>query len=165
MDQGVHAVDHDVPLSDLTSRPRLHGPPISLADTIAKIYQKAGYATVAYSSVLFTGKFTNLQQGYEELHESTSVEDPQYHSKTARTYVDRAMNWMERHRDVPFFMYLHVLDPHDPFEPRAPYDSLWADPAKKEAHGKELTQIRKFMRTRCCKASVCLVAPKYKKRE
>ena len=115
------------------------------ADTIAKVYQKAGYATVAYSSVLFTGKFTNLHQGFEELHESTSVEDPQYHAKTARTYVDRAMNWMERHRDVPFFMYLHVLDPHDPFEPRAPYDSLWADPAKKEAHGKELTQIRKFI--------------------
>ncbi|HEX8984960.1 MAG TPA: sulfatase [Bryobacteraceae bacterium] len=113
------------------------------ADTIAKVYQKAGYATVAYSSVLFTGKFTGLHQGFEELHESVSVEDPQYHAKTARAYVDRALGWIERHRDVPFFMYVHVLDPHDPFEPRPPYDSMWADPFRKEAHGKDLAQIRK----------------------
>ncbi len=115
------------------------------ADTLAKVYQRAGYATVSYSSVTFTGKFTNLHQGFEELHENTSVDDPQYRSKTARTYVDRALSWIQGHRDVPFFMYLHVLDPHDPFEPRSPYDSIWANPAKKEAHEKELTAIRKVI--------------------
>jgi arylsulfatase A-like enzyme len=115
------------------------------AETLAEVYRRAGYATVAYSSVLFTGKFTNLHQGFEELHESTSAEDPKYHSKTARTYVDRATAWLERHRDVPFFMLLHVFDPHDPFEPRAPYDSLWADPARKEVHEKQLAAIRKVI--------------------
>jgi arylsulfatase A-like enzyme len=115
------------------------------ADTLAEVYHNAGYATVAYSSVLFTGKFTNLHQGYEELHESTSVNDPKYHSKTARTYVDRAASWIERHRDVPFFVFLHVLDPHDPFEPRAPYDSAWADPTKKEGHEHQLESIRKVI--------------------
>jgi arylsulfatase A-like enzyme len=44
---------------------------------------------------------------------------------------------------VPFFMFLHVLDPHDPFEPRPPYDSMWADPSRKEAHEKDLEKIRK----------------------
>lgn len=113
------------------------------ADTLAESYRGAGYATVSYSSVLFTGKFTNLQQGFEELHESTSVRDPKYTAKTARAYVDRATAWVERHRDVPFFMYLHVLDPHDPFEPRPPYDAMWADPSKKEAHESQLANIRK----------------------
>jgi arylsulfatase A-like enzyme len=115
------------------------------ADTLAESYRGGGYATVAYSSVLFTGKFTNLQQGFEELHESTSVEDPKYTAKTARAYVDRASAWLERHRDVPFFMLLHVFDPHDPFEPRPPYDVLWADPAKKEEHEKQLANIRKVI--------------------
>ncbi|MBI3472546.1 MAG: sulfatase-like hydrolase/transferase, partial [Candidatus Solibacter usitatus] len=99
----------------------------------------------SYSSVLFTGKFTNLQQGFEELHESSSVDDPKYHAKTARTFVDRAEGWIERHRDTPFFMYLHVLDPHDPFEPRPPYDVLWADAAKKEEHESQLGKIRKVI--------------------
>ena len=113
------------------------------ADTIAESYRAAGYATISFSSVIFSGRFTNLQQGFEELHESPSVDDPKYEAKTARTYVDRAGNWIERHRNAPFFMFLHVFDPHDPFEPRPPYDSLWADPAKKEQHAEEQKRIKK----------------------
>jgi len=81
------------------------------ATTLAEVYREARYATVAYSSILFTGKFTNLHQGFEELHESTSVDDPAYAAKTAREYVDRAVAWIERHPDTPFFMFLHVFDP------------------------------------------------------
>jgi arylsulfatase A-like enzyme len=62
------------------------------------------------------------------------------------------MGWIERHRDGPFFMYLHVLDPHDPFEPRAPYDALWADPAKKEQHEAQLNKIRKEIQNPLLKA-------------
>ncbi|MCW5977654.1 MAG: sulfatase [Bryobacteraceae bacterium] len=133
----VYPVSHGV--HDFTDRLS------AAADTLAEQYRQAGYATVAYSSVLFTGKFTNLQQGFEELHESTSVHDPKYSAKTARAYVDRATNWIERHRDTPFFMFLHVLDPHDPFEPRPPYDGLWADRSKKEEHAKNLEKIRKVI--------------------
>jgi len=56
--------------------------------TIAEAYRAAGYATFATSSVPFTGRLTNLQQGVEVLHESTSLPeiDPSG-SKTARTYA------------------------------------------------------------------------------
>ncbi len=114
----------------------------SQADTLAESYRAAGFATVAYSSVLFTGKFTNLHQGFQELHEASSVDDPAYAAKTAREYIDRASQWIERHQDTPFFMFLHVFDPHDPFEPRSPYDAVWADPEKKEHHEQQLNQIR-----------------------
>ena len=115
------------------------------AETLAESYRAAGFATVSFSSVAFTGKLTNLQQGFEELHESTSVDEAKYRGKTARTYVDRATAWIERHKDTPFFMYLHVFDPHSPFEPRSPYDALWADPAKKEDHDKLREKARKLM--------------------
>ena len=115
------------------------------ANTIAEVYRAAGYATVAFSSVLFTGKFTNLHQGYEELHEASSVQDPKYNAKTAREYVDRAEQWIEHHGDTPFFMYLHFFDPHDPFEPREPYAAQWADPAKKEEHEKQVEAVTKII--------------------
>ena len=115
------------------------------ATTLAEVYREAGYATVAYSSVLFTGKFTNLHQGFEELHESTSTDDKAYPAKTAREYVDRAVEWIERHPDTPFFMFLHVFDPHDPFLPRAPYDTIWADATKKEHHEQQLEDLRKVI--------------------
>ena len=50
------------------------------------------------SSVLFTGQFTNLHQGFEELHEDGSLPTPGS-SKTAREFVDRLPGWLETHRD------------------------------------------------------------------
>ncbi len=124
----------------------------AVANTLAEAYRAAGYATVSYSSVAFTGKLTNLHQGYEELHElgSTQLER---RTKTAREYADRLCTWLEEHRDAPFFIFFHVFDPHDPYEPRRPFDSMWADPGKKEAHEREADKLRKvipdpFMRTR-----------------
>lgn len=114
------------------------------ATTLAEVYRAAGYATVGFASNLFTGQFTNLHQGYEEQHEDGSLPN-QGSSKTAREYVDRLASWLEGHRDVPFFAFLHVYDPHDPFEPGRPYDSMWADPTKRDAHHQNLAAVRKVI--------------------
>ncbi len=111
------------------------------ATTLAEVYRQAGYATVSFSSILFTGQFTNLHQGFEEVHEDASLSDLES-SKTSREYLDRFLPWLERHRDVPFFAFLHVADPHDPYEPKPPYDALWADPAKREGHTAQLAAVR-----------------------
>lgn len=115
------------------------------ATTIAEAFRDAGRATISFSSVSFSGKFTNLHQGFEELHERGSIKDGDspYRSKTAREYVDRLLPWIEAHRDVPFFVFLHVFDPHSPFEPRAPYDSLFADPAAREEHVRRTEETKK----------------------
>ena len=115
------------------------------ANTVAESYRAAGYATVSLSSVIFTGQFTNLHQGFEELHEDGSFSQ-QGSSKTAREYIDRLAEWLGRHRETPFFAFLHVFDPHDPFEPRRPYDALWADPSKKDEHVKQLAEVRKVIK-------------------
>lgn len=114
------------------------------AVTLAEAYREAGYATVSYSSVTFSGKFTNLHQGFEELHERTSIEESG--SKTARTYVDRLAGWLETHKDGPFFVFLHVFDPHSPFEPRRPYNGLWTDPAKRDAFDKNVETVKEFIK-------------------
>ena len=90
------------------------------AETLAEAFRAAGYSTLSMSSVLFTGKFTNLHQGFEELHEQTSLPEPPSKDgvKSTRTYLDRLLPWLERHRESPFFVYFHATDPHDPFEPR-----------------------------------------------
>ncbi len=115
------------------------------ATTLAEVFREAGYATVSYSSVLFTGEFTNLHQGYEQLHEQSSLPD-ETKSKTAREYVDRLIPWLEDHRDVPFYVFLHVFDPHDPFQPRNPYDTLWAEAGRGEKHKDEVEKLKKFIK-------------------
>jgi arylsulfatase A-like enzyme len=123
----------------------------SSATTLAEVYRQAGYATVNFASNLFTGQFTNLHQGFEELHEDGSLPEAGS-SKTSREYVDRLVRWIERHRDVPFFAFVHLYDPHDPFEPRPPYDRMWADASQKEAHEKELEAVRAVIQDPLAKA-------------
>ncbi|HEV8629872.1 MAG TPA: sulfatase [Thermoanaerobaculia bacterium] len=110
--------------------------------TLAEVFRAGGFATVSMSSILFTGQFTNLHQGFEELHEDMSLPDRES-SKTARIYVDRLLPWLERHREVPFFAFLHISDAHDPYRPAPPYDALWNDPAGREEHEKQNRDVRK----------------------
>lgn len=114
-------------------------------NTLAESFRAAGYATASFSSVLFTGQFTNLHKGFEELHEDGSVAIPGS-SKTSREFVDRLNGWLETHRDGPFFVFLHVFDPHDPYEPASPYNTMWADPARKDEHERQAKEVKKFIK-------------------
>jgi len=59
--------------------------------------------------------------------------------------MDVVLPWIEAHRDVPFFVFMSVLDPHDPYKPHPPYESLWADPAHKKEHEDQTERVRKYI--------------------
>jgi len=47
----------------------------------------------------------------------------------AKAITDRALAWLERHRDDRFVLYLHYLDAHTPYAPPKANVALFADPA------------------------------------
>src|SRR6185503_3905502 len=114
------------------------------AETMAEVFRKAGYATLGFSAIPFTGKMTNLHQGYEQFRESSidfsaaAAAGPPV-DKAARPYVDELLPWIERHRDVPFFAVLHVEDPHSPFVAPPPYATTWAEGGD-AGHLEQMTQ-------------------------
>ncbi len=114
------------------------------AVTLAEVFRDAGYATFGMSSIPFTGRATNLHQGYEEFHESGSLGEGT-RAKTARTYVDRLLTWLDRRHDTPFFVFLHVADPHSPYLPYAPYDTLWGQPGDAEEYQELQNKAREFI--------------------
>jgi choline-sulfatase len=116
------------------------------ATTIAESFREAGWATFGLSSIAFVGRMTNLHQGFEEFHEQTSIpaREGGVH-KTSPVLVDRLLPWLDAHRDVPFFALLHVSDPHSPFRPAPPYDTMWADPALREEHERQQKAVRPFI--------------------
>ncbi len=119
----------------------------SAATTIAEVYREAGYATWSSAANGFTGQMSNLHQGVEVMHEVGSVNLPEGlgASKNAQTFIDRLLPWLELHRDTPFFVFLHVLDPHPPFETYAPYDTQFADPAWRDEQYAEMDKVRPFI--------------------
>jgi len=113
------------------------------ATTLTEVFREGGWATFGLGSIAFMGKMTNLHQGFEEFQEGLSIPSRETgNTKTARVQVDRLLPWLDAHRDVPFFVLLHVMDPHGPFRPDPPYDSMWADPARREEHERQAKAVR-----------------------
>lgn len=112
----------------------------SSATTMAEVFYNAGFATVNYCGNLFTGKFTNLHQGFEEVNEDISLSDPNS-SKTSRETIDKFLPWLESHKSVPFFAFVHLYDPHHPYKPKPPYDTMWADPARDKQQQQETKKL------------------------
>lgn len=119
----------------------------SSATTLAEVYRQAGYATLSLVSIGFVGKFSSMHQGFEELHEPGAYPEVQTGSqKSARAQVDRLLPWLDAHRDVPFFVLLHVRDPHSPHKPYPPYDTMWADAAGRQEHERQAEAVKPFIK-------------------
>jgi hypothetical protein len=114
------------------------------ATIMPEVFHNAGYATLSFSSIWFVGQYFNMHQGFDESHEHGSSVNLK-EGKTTRGYIDRLLPWLEAHREVPFFVFLHVFDPHAPYEPYPPYDTLWADPARKKEHEMYVERVKKFI--------------------
>jgi arylsulfatase A-like enzyme len=124
---GIFDIPHKVPAS---------------VTTMSEVFREAGYATFHTSSVTFSGKNSNLHQGVEVLHERESIDDlGEYRSKTSRTFVDRLLPWLEDHSEQPFFVFLHVFDPHSPFRPTEPHDQRWLDAEAVARHEEDLEKV------------------------
>jgi arylsulfatase A-like enzyme len=118
------------------------------ADTLAEVFRRAGYATLGFSAIPFTGKMTNLHQGYEVFIERTQDADDDglarggFQRKAAQRYVDDLLPWLEAHRDVPFFVVLHVEDPHSPYFAPPPYATLWGEAGGAERYRSWQDEVR-----------------------
>ena len=82
--------------------------------TLAEIFSGAGYDTLAVVSARHLGDDrSGLGQGFDKV----VISDDQFAAELA---VDSAMDWMAS-REKPFFLWLHLFDPHTPHTPPQPY--------------------------------------------
>jgi arylsulfatase A-like enzyme len=108
--------------SILTSRyPREHGVvnnAMSLPEsalTLAEIFSSAGYRTGAFVSVRLLGSGSGAQQGFETFDVPTETQ------RAAGEVVPRALAWLDEEDERPTFLWLHLFDPHQPYDPPEEY--------------------------------------------
>ncbi len=86
--------------------------------TLAEILKGAGYDTLAFISASHLGNHASgLGQGFDTV--STATEH-----YAAEMPVDMTMDWLEERvgkASKPFFIWLHLFDPHTPHTPPQPY--------------------------------------------
>jgi arylsulfatase A-like enzyme len=90
---------------------------------LAERFQSAGYATAAIVSA------RHLNQGPSGFGRGfgtyLDVEETQ---RGAGETVALASEWIEAHAQQPFFVWLHLFDPHTPYAPPPPYDTRFPSP-------------------------------------
>ncbi len=112
-------------------RPSVHGcegRDDALSDdhrTLAECFRDAGWATAAvYSNANITAEL-GFDQGFDIYdHPEPNAGYRQDFKFTDATAVNaRALSWLrdERPADVPWFMFVHYIDPHDPYMPHEEY--------------------------------------------
>ena len=97
--------------------------------TLAERLRSQGYATAAVVSNVNVRGDLGFKRGFDEF--VYLEEDPSRPSVHVRAgEVQRtALAWLEKHADRPYFLYVHVSDPHAPYTPPENVAARFADPA------------------------------------
>src|SRR6266704_5129977 len=102
--------------------------------TWAELLKKKGYHTAAFiGAVILDSKSLapGLDRGFDFY--DNFPEHPLTKSRFGRVerrgmdVVQRAEKWMNAHPAGPHFVWVHLYDPHDPYEPPLPYSQTYKD--------------------------------------
>jgi arylsulfatase A-like enzyme/Flp pilus assembly protein TadD len=99
--------------------------------TLAKILEQQGWETAAFVGAAVLKKAFGLNQGFafydDEMPKTARVLQYGEHAeRPAAQVVDRAVRWLNGQSGKPFFLWVHVFDPHAPYAPPAPYRQQYA---------------------------------------
>ncbi len=90
--------------------------------TLAERMRAAGFATAAFVSAFVLDRRFGLARGFDHYDDALGVQgsDPGVAARTADRSVDAALAWLAGAPER-FFLWLHLYDPHAPYEPPEPY--------------------------------------------
>jgi choline-sulfatase len=102
--------------------------------TVAELLKKQSYHTAAFIGAVILDSKT-LAPGFDRGFDyyDNFPEHPQAKSRWGRVerrgmdVVQHAESWLTRHPAGPHFLWVHLYDPHDPYEPPAPYSQTYKD--------------------------------------
>lgn len=99
------------------------------------IFHAKGYQTAAFLASLAldpTGGAPGFERGFDLYDSHFSAKEfgkkDRYHTIERRggEVVTRALTWLNERPDGPFFMWVHLYDAHDPYDPPQPYKTRYA---------------------------------------
>ncbi len=88
--------------------------------TWAEILRERGYRTAAFTGGGFMNRRFGHARGFDLYFDAVrynGLED----------LTPRVLDWLERNRDVPFFLFVHTYDVHCPYAPPEPWFSTFTD--------------------------------------
>ncbi len=99
--------------------------------TLAEILRRKGYRTAAFISSFVLNSMWGLNRGFEVYDDNMGFDsgagvNPMQVERRGDQTVDRMLAWMSSEGKQPFFVWLHLYDPHSPYRPPEPFRSRYA---------------------------------------
>ncbi len=113
--------------------------------TLATALRGAGYRTAAFVGAYALDRRFGLARGFETYDDQVTRDwdaaDRLEAERPAGAVVDAALAWMDRVQDGPYFLWVHLYDPHEPYRPPQPFrrQQLWRPPQHHD-RGKRLVR-------------------------
>lgn len=85
----------------------------------------AGYETAAFVSASALSAKLGLDRGFDLYDDQFDVKELDQRQRHGDDTTDAALEWLGRSREKPFFLWVHYFDPHYPYTPPAPYDTMY----------------------------------------
>jgi choline-sulfatase len=113
----VHGVRDNVVFS-LDSRHR----------TLGTLLKAQGYRTAAFVGAYPVAAAFGFRQGFDTFSEDfkDSPIPGAGAQRPANEVVDATLGWLAASADAPFFLWMHLYDPHAPYDPPEPYRTAFA---------------------------------------
>lgn len=133
--------------------------------TLAERFAVRGYETAAFVSAFPVDAQFGLDQGFavydDDFDEQASRLNVSSAERRARRTTDAALRWLGRRDPArPLFLWVHYFDPHEPYDPPAPFAERFEDPYLGEvaAMDHEVGRLFAGLRARGILASSFVVA-------
>ena len=99
--------------------------------TLAERLKASGFQTAAFVSSIVLSRQSGLARGFDSYSDAFDVgaDDARFLNtiqKRGDVPTAEAVAWMGTHRAGRMFVWLHLYDPHEPYEPPAPYAARYA---------------------------------------
>jgi arylsulfatase A-like enzyme/predicted Zn-dependent protease len=99
--------------------------------TMAELFKDKGFATGAFIAAYVLDSKWGLNQGFDTYFDKFDLSKFKRISlgtvqRPANEVLDEALPWLEKQKGGKFFTWIHLYDPHTPYEPPPPYDKLYA---------------------------------------
>lgn len=99
-------------------------------ETLAEVFKGRGYTTAAFVGAYVLDSKWGLDQGFDYYFDRFDLSKFEKISlgtvqRPATEVMDEALRWLEENREKKFFAWIHLYDPHTPYEPPSPFDAKY----------------------------------------
>jgi arylsulfatase A-like enzyme/tetratricopeptide (TPR) repeat protein len=116
--------------------------------TLAEVLAARGYRTAAFIAAFVLDGRWGLKQGFEHYDDQFDLNQYKHLDlggvqRPGHEVMDAALTWLDAAKSNPFFAWIHLYDPHAPYEPPEPFYSEYVGRGRVGLYDGEIASMDK----------------------